>query len=96
MAASDRQRYRAAARVVGGVDAGHPTTAGIAATQRVEVEPGLTHRVQPAATGGTRHGRARTVADGERVTELGIGRMQHRERERRTGNGSGSAPRGTR
>ena len=62
-----------------GVHATDPATPGIAAAERIEMEPGFAADSQPTTTRGTGNRRARAVADRDRVTELWIRRMEHRD-----------------
>ena len=71
-------RHRSTGRIVRGIGAGDPATAGIAPTDRVEVEPRLAGLRKATAARRTRHGRTGSITNGEGSMAIGRGRVEHR------------------
>ena len=74
----DRDRDRPTRRVVRGISAGDPATAGVAPPDRVEVEPRLTGLRQSTAARRAGHRRAGAITNGEGSMAIGRGRVEHR------------------
>ena len=74
----DGDRYRSTGRVVRGIRTGDAAATGIAPTDRVEVEPGLTGLGESTTARRTGDRRTGPITNGEGSMAIGRGRVEHR------------------